>query len=93
MGTDRCQQDDCSARPSVAVSSPERAILIQQAFRLEWLTVGWMVIEAGVAIWAGVAARQEAFVGRAAPRARRPARRIGTAHRHHGWRRADGRQA
>jgi divalent metal cation (Fe/Co/Zn/Cd) transporter len=56
MGTDRCQQDDCSARPSVAVSSPERAILIQQAFRLEWLTVGWMVIEAGVAIWAGVAA-------------------------------------
>ena len=33
-----------------------RTVLIQQAFRLEWLTVAWMVIEALVAIGAGVIA-------------------------------------
>src|ERR1700674_5258011 len=32
----------------------ERTVLIQQAFRLEWLTVAWMVIEALVAIGSGV---------------------------------------
>jgi divalent metal cation (Fe/Co/Zn/Cd) transporter len=39
-------------RPQV----PERTVLIQQAFRLEWLTVAWMVIEALVAIGSGVIA-------------------------------------
>jgi divalent metal cation (Fe/Co/Zn/Cd) transporter len=34
----------------------DRSPLIAQAFRLEWLTVGWMTIEAVVAIGAGVAA-------------------------------------
>jgi divalent metal cation (Fe/Co/Zn/Cd) transporter len=34
----------------------ERTVLIQQAFRLEWLTVAWMAIEALVAIGAGVIA-------------------------------------
>jgi len=33
---------------------PERTVLIRQAFRLEWLTVAWMVIEALVAIGSGV---------------------------------------
>src|ERR1039458_6191242 len=33
-----------------------RTVLIQQAFRLEWLTVAWMVIEALVAIGSGVIA-------------------------------------
>jgi len=32
---------------------PERTVLIRQAFRLEWLTVAWMVIEALVAIGSG----------------------------------------
>ena len=35
---------------------PERTVLIQQAFRLEWLTVAWMIIEALVAIGSGVIA-------------------------------------
>jgi divalent metal cation (Fe/Co/Zn/Cd) transporter len=35
---------------------PERAVLIQQAFRLEWLTVAWMSVEAIVAILSGVIA-------------------------------------
>src|SRR5437762_4779501 len=35
---------------------PERTALIQKAFRLEWLTVAWMAIEALVAIVAGVVA-------------------------------------
>jgi divalent metal cation (Fe/Co/Zn/Cd) transporter len=36
--------------------TPERADLIQRAFLLEWLTVGWMVVEAAVAIGSGVIA-------------------------------------
>jgi divalent metal cation (Fe/Co/Zn/Cd) transporter len=35
---------------------PERTVLIQSAFRLEWLTVAWMVVEAFVAIGSGVIA-------------------------------------
>jgi divalent metal cation (Fe/Co/Zn/Cd) transporter len=35
---------------------PERTILIQRAFRLEWLTIAWMAIEALVAIASGVLA-------------------------------------
>ncbi len=34
----------------------DRAALIRAAFRLEWLTLGWMVVEAAVAIGAGLAA-------------------------------------
>ncbi len=34
----------------------DRAALIRDAFRLEYLTLAWMVIEAGVAIWSGVQA-------------------------------------
>ena len=36
---------------------PQRQILIRQAFRLEWLTVGWMAVEAAVALASGIAAR------------------------------------
>lgn len=50
-----------SSIPSLAIAPPkpslERAMLIRRAFRLEWLTVGWMIIEAAVAIGAAVAAR------------------------------------
>src|SRR6202166_5432565 len=43
-----------SARSDRLSLVPERTVLIQQAFRLEWLTVAWMVIEALVAIGSGV---------------------------------------
>jgi divalent metal cation (Fe/Co/Zn/Cd) transporter len=33
-----------------------RALLIRAAFRLEWFTVGWMVVEAAVALASGVTA-------------------------------------
>ena len=36
-------------------SSVDRHPLIREAFRLEWLTIGWMFIEAIVATAAGVA--------------------------------------
>ena len=36
---------------------PSREALIRRAFRLEWLTLAWMVVEAAVAIGAGIAAR------------------------------------
>jgi divalent metal cation (Fe/Co/Zn/Cd) transporter len=45
-----------SARSDRLSLVPERTVLIQQAFRLEWLTVAWMVIEALVAIGSGVIA-------------------------------------
>jgi len=34
----------------------KRHALIRQAFRLEWVTIGWMTVEAAVAIGAGLAA-------------------------------------
>jgi divalent metal cation (Fe/Co/Zn/Cd) transporter len=42
---------------ATAARRAERAPLVQEAFRLEYLTLAWMVIEAGVAIRAGVVAR------------------------------------
>ena len=35
---------------------PQRQRLIRRAFRLEWLTVGWMAVEATVAVASGIAA-------------------------------------
>jgi divalent metal cation (Fe/Co/Zn/Cd) transporter len=46
----------------MAETSLHRAGLIQEAFRLEYLTLAWMVIEAGVAIGAGVAAHSVTLV-------------------------------
>src|SRR6516165_4409197 len=44
----------CSSAGSVLTL--ERATLTRQAFRLEWLTVAWMIVEGAVAIGAGIAA-------------------------------------
>jgi divalent metal cation (Fe/Co/Zn/Cd) transporter len=54
--TSCCATGCCADTPSHPVTDPNRSALIRQAFRLEWLTVGWMVIEAAVAIGAGVMA-------------------------------------
>jgi divalent metal cation (Fe/Co/Zn/Cd) transporter len=55
MASDKaCAGDDCSCGPSPIVLplkvTPDRAPLIREAFRLEWLTIGWMTIEAVVAL-------------------------------------------
>ncbi len=42
--------------PDGVLVDRDRAALIRAAFRLEWLTLGWMVVEAAVAIGAGLAA-------------------------------------
>jgi divalent metal cation (Fe/Co/Zn/Cd) transporter len=48
---------ECGASPPLVLPShPDRLPLIREAFRLEWLTIGWMTVEAGVSIWAGVTA-------------------------------------
>jgi len=39
------------------IAVERREILVREAFRLEYLTVAWMVLEAGVAIGGGIAAR------------------------------------
>jgi divalent metal cation (Fe/Co/Zn/Cd) transporter len=46
----------CAPAPLILPPRPDRLSLIREAFRLEWLTIGWMTIEAGVSIWAGVTA-------------------------------------
>ena len=39
-----------------------RALLIRTAFRLEWFTVAWMVVEAAVALASGVIARSISLI-------------------------------
>jgi divalent metal cation (Fe/Co/Zn/Cd) transporter len=54
-----CGDGCCAASPSAdAPPAPDaaRTALIHQAFRLEWLTIGWMIVEAVVALAAGIAA-------------------------------------
>ena len=51
-----CADTCCDSIPSVQSPTPERAALIRQAFRLEWMTVAWMIVEGAVALAAGVAA-------------------------------------
>lgn len=52
-----CVDDCCAPPPLILPAKPrqvaERTALIREAFRLEWLTIGWMTIEAVVAIGAG----------------------------------------
>src|SRR5579863_3904146 len=48
--------DSCAPPPLFLPPRSERLPLIREAFRLEWLTIGWMTVEAVVAIAAGVAA-------------------------------------
>src|ERR1035438_8782969 len=52
--TDAC----CAPPPLILPSSPigDRIALIRMAFRLEWLTIGWMSVEAVVALISGLAA-------------------------------------
>ena len=54
--SDCCASDCCGGAAPHAVVNPERPALIREAFRLEWLTIAWMVIEAMVAVGSGVAA-------------------------------------
>ena len=52
-----CQDSCCAAEPTLAVGiDAERPALIRRAFRLEYATVAWMMVEAAVAIWAGMRA-------------------------------------
>ena len=48
---EHCEDACCAPPPLVLPSKPmlDRRLLIREAFRLEWLTIGWMVVEAVVA--------------------------------------------
>jgi divalent metal cation (Fe/Co/Zn/Cd) transporter len=48
--------ESCASPPLVIPPRADRLPLIHEAFRLEWLTIGWMTVEAVVAITAGVSA-------------------------------------
>ncbi len=51
-----CCASDCAGAPPHPVSDPNRPALIREAFRLEWLTVAWMIVEAVVAVASGLVA-------------------------------------
>jgi divalent metal cation (Fe/Co/Zn/Cd) transporter len=55
---DVCTDECCVPPPLAFPARPgqpgERQALIREAFRLEWLTIGWMTIEAIVAIGSGL---------------------------------------
>lgn len=46
----------CAPPPLILPPRPDRLRLIHEAFRLEWFTIAWMIVEAAVAIAAGIAA-------------------------------------
>src|SRR5215472_15685646 len=53
------REDGCCAPPPLILPTRpkvDRTQLIRDAFRLEWLTIGWMVVEAVVALASGIAA-------------------------------------
>jgi divalent metal cation (Fe/Co/Zn/Cd) transporter len=49
-------EDCCGKEVSVTTDALKRVALIQRAFRLEWLTIIWMMVETAVAISAGIVA-------------------------------------
>jgi divalent metal cation (Fe/Co/Zn/Cd) transporter len=52
-------EDGCCVPPPLALPTTpkaDRTRLICEVFRLEWLTIGWMVVEAVVALASGIAA-------------------------------------
>jgi len=52
-------EDGCCAPPPLVLpknQKVDRTQLIREVFRLEWLTIGWMVIEAVVALASGIVA-------------------------------------
>ncbi len=50
------QEPPMAAISAENVSAVDRRLLVQQAFRIEWFTVGWMTIEAIVAVASALAA-------------------------------------
>ncbi len=48
--------ESCAPSPLILPPRPDRLPLIRQAFRLEWLTLAWVTVEAAVALAAGVTA-------------------------------------
>src|SRR5262249_61635600 len=53
-----CEDSCCAPPPLVLPTRPkiDRTQLIREVFRLEWLTIGWMFVEAVVALASGIAA-------------------------------------
>jgi divalent metal cation (Fe/Co/Zn/Cd) transporter len=54
--------EDRIATVPPAAEATHRAALIRRAFTLEWLTIGWMSVEAAVAVGSGVAAHSLSLI-------------------------------
>src|SRR5215467_14606109 len=53
----------CIPPPLILPPRSDRMSFIREAFRLEWFTIGWMTVEAFVAITAGVTAGSLVLLG------------------------------
>jgi divalent metal cation (Fe/Co/Zn/Cd) transporter len=53
---------NCRSELSRADAAASRGLLIRKAFALEWITIAWMILEAGAAIVAGLAAHSLSLV-------------------------------
>jgi hypothetical protein len=53
---ERCEDECCTPPPLILSPKPtvDRLPLVREAFRLEWITIGWMIIENVVAIGSGI---------------------------------------
>jgi len=53
---ERCEDECCAPPPLILSPKPtdDRHPLVREAFRLEWITIGWMVVEAVAAIGSGI---------------------------------------
>ena len=59
------REDECCTPPPLILPSTQavdRQPLVREAFRLEWITIGWMVVEAMVAISSGIVSRSLVLV-------------------------------
>ncbi len=53
---ERCEDECCTPPPLIQSSKQtvDRHPLVREAFQLEWITIGWMIIETNVAIASGI---------------------------------------
>jgi divalent metal cation (Fe/Co/Zn/Cd) transporter len=53
---ERCEDECCAPPPLILSNKPtlDRRSLVREAFRLEWITIRWMVVEAVAAIGSGI---------------------------------------
>lgn len=63
MTSDQSSVEDCERSCQSPPITPARGVSLHRALRLEYLTIGWNVVEGVVAVWAALAAGSVALFG------------------------------